>query len=195
MGNNGAARDGSESDEQLVARVRAGDVVAVERLVQRHVDTAFAVALAIIGNRDDAEDVCQDAIVRALERIADCRRPDRFGAWLAEITRNHAHSLRARHRLRNAEPLVDDSAFARGLASDGAELADLRRRLEAALGALSEAQRLIVLLHDLQGYQHQEIAGMLRISETASRQYLFVARKHLKASRGTTLMDDYFRKR
>lgn len=185
----------SETDEQLVARVRAGDVVAVEQLVQRHVDTAFAVALAIVGNREDAEDVCQDAMVRALEHIGDCRNPARFGPWLGEIARNRAYSRRAYVKVRRAESIAEDSAFAREAASDGAEQAELRRRLELALDALSETQRLVVLLHDLQGYPHAEIGAMLGMTDTASRQYLFVARKRLKASLGSTFMEDYLRER
>jgi RNA polymerase sigma-70 factor (ECF subfamily) len=193
MGANKAGPAGPETDERLVARVRAGDVSAVERLVERHVDTAFAVALAVVGDRDEAEDVCQDAMVRALERIAECRQPARFGAWLAEITRNRAHSMRDYRRVRAALPIAENSALARGVASDAVERAELRRRLEIALDALSETQRLVVLLHDLQGYPHVEIADLLGISETGSRQYLFVARKHLRAHLGTTLMEDYLR--
>jgi RNA polymerase sigma-70 factor (ECF subfamily) len=192
MDEHGAGSAGPETDERLVARVRAGDVSAVERLVERHVDTAFAVALAIIGDRDEAEDVCQDAMVRALERIADCRQPARFGAWLAEITRNRAHSMRDYLRVRKALPIAEDSAFARDAASNAVEQSELRHRLEIALGTLSETQRLVVLLHDSQGYPHLEIAELLGISETASRQYLFVARKHLRAHLGT-LMEDYLR--
>src|SRR5579862_8520981 len=109
MGEHGADPAGPETDERLVARVRAGDVAAVERLVQRHVDMAFAVALAILGDRDEAEDVCQDALVRALDKIAECRQPDRFGPWLAEITRNRAHNARDYRRVRTAVPITEDS--------------------------------------------------------------------------------------
>src|SRR5438105_2856223 len=65
-------------DAELVAHIRHGDAVAADELVRRHFRAAYAVALALLGNAMDAEDVCQDAFVRALERIEKCRKPDRF---------------------------------------------------------------------------------------------------------------------
>ena len=78
-------------------------------------------------------------------------------------------------------------------ASEGVERAELRRRIHVALGALTEMQRLVVFLHDMQGYAHHEIAELLHISETSSRQYLFVARKRLRTDLGPELMEDYAR--
>jgi RNA polymerase sigma factor (sigma-70 family) len=137
MRDNGAEPEGPDSDRGLVARARAGDAFAVERLVRRHIDTAFAVAFAIVGDRDEAEDVCQEAVLRALDRLGDCRHPERFGAWLGEIARNHAHSRRAYRKVREALPIAEDSASARGMTSDDAERQDLRSRLETALRGLS----------------------------------------------------------
>jgi RNA polymerase sigma-70 factor (ECF subfamily) len=190
MTTNGTAPD---DDTHLVARAIGGDDAAIERLVRRHIDTAFAVAYAIVGDRDEAEDVCQDAMVRALEHLGDCRHPERFGAWLAEIVRNRAHNMRAYRKVRATHALVEGTARSPNGASDGVERAELRRRLNVALGALTEMQRLVVFLHDMQGYAHHEIAELLHISETSSRQYLFVARKQLRADLGPTLMEDYAR--
>lgn len=176
------------NDSELVARAVAGDETAVEQLVRRHIDTAFAVALAVLGDRDEAEDVCQDAMVRALERLGDCRHPERFGAWLAEIVRNRAHNVRAYAKVRAAQAISEQTAHAPNGTSDSVERAELRRRLEMALGTLTEMQRLVVFLHDMQGYAHHEIADLLAISETSARQYLFVARKRLRV-----LMEDYAR--
>jgi len=193
MVNNGAHPDGPESDQRLVARARVGDADAREMLIRRYVDTAYAVALAIVHDRDEAEDVCQDSLVRALDHLADCRHPDRFGAWLCRIVQSRAHNARASRRVRGALVLGEDTAHAPERASDGAERSELRRRLETALATLSETERLVVLLHDLQGYMHKEIADMLSISETASRQHLFVARKGLRSILGLALIEDYTR--
>jgi|SRR5579862_1640110 len=190
MTTNGTAPD---DDARLVARAVMGDDAAIEKLVRRHIDAAFAVALAVLGDRDEAEDVCQDAMVRALERLGDCRHPERFGAWLAEIVRNRAHNSRAYAKVRATQELAEHTAPSPNGASEGVERAELRRRIHVALGALTEMQRLVVFLHDMQGYAHHEIAELLHISETSSRQYLFVARKRLRTDLGPELMEDYAR--
>jgi RNA polymerase sigma factor (sigma-70 family) len=193
MATNGTApaSPASDDDARLVARALAGDDGAAEHLVRRHLGAAFAIALAVIGDRDEAEDVCQDAVVRALERLGNCRHPERFGAWLAEIVRNRAHNLRAYRRVRATLSITERSAYAPGEASDAAERSELTQCLQKALGALTEMQRLVVFLHDLQGYAHHEIAELVHISETSSRQHLFVARKRLRADLGPTLIEDY----
>lgn len=190
MTTNGTAPD---DDSRLVARAVAGEEAAVEQLVRRHIEMAFAVAFAILGDRDEAEDVCQDAMVRALERLGDCRHPARFRAWLAEIVRNRAHNVRAYAQVRATEAISERSARSPNGASDSVERAELRRRLQTALYALTEMQRLVVFLHDMQGYEHHEIAELLHISETSSRQYLFVARKRLREDLGPRLIEDYAR--
>ncbi len=179
-----------DDDARLVARALAGDANAVERLVRRHIDAAFAIALTIVGDRDEAEDVCQDALWRAVERLGECRHPERFRAWLGEIVRNRAHNVR---RTRATQAISERSAYIPDEPSDSAERAELKGRLRSALDALTEIQRLVVFLHDMQGYAHHEIAELLRISETSSRQHLFVARKRLRADLGPTLMEDYVR--
>ena len=72
--------DSGETDGILVARVRLGDSKAFDQLVRRHLRLAHSVARSTLENPDDADDVCQDAFIRALERIDDCRDPERFGA-------------------------------------------------------------------------------------------------------------------
>jgi RNA polymerase sigma-70 factor (ECF subfamily) len=180
-----------DSDRHVVERARTGDRRAAEALVRRHLGTAYGVALAVLADRDEAEDVCQDAMVRMLERLGDCRNPDRFVPWLAEIVRNHAYNRRAYRRVREAASLDHASAASAEKASDLAERGELRRRLERALASLTVVQRLVVILHDMQDHTHREIAQLLRLSETASRQHLFVARKRLRAHLGPALLEDY----
>lgn len=176
------AKDPTDGD--LVARTRRGDPTAFDRLVRRHYRAAYAVAMAILRLRSDAEDVCQDAWVRALERIDDCREPDRFVSWFLQIVRNRARNHLDYRRIRFTEPL--DDAIATSAQSDlsgpGQELdrKRLRERLERSLAGISEVQREIVLLHDLEGWSHRDIAGLLEISEVMSRQHLFQARRRLR---------------
>jgi RNA polymerase sigma-70 factor, ECF subfamily len=171
-------------DRDLVMRARGGDAAAFASLVRRHSRAAYAVALSVLANRGDAEDVCQDAWVRALERLDDCRQPDRFAGWLLRIVRNRALNHLEYRRVRRAEDL--ESAFGvegppgGGDASRGIEQARLRERLERALREIPDAQREVLLLHDLTGWDHRAIAGSLGITENLCRQRLFQARTRMR---------------
>jgi RNA polymerase sigma-70 factor (ECF subfamily) len=169
------------SDAELVARIRSEDAAAFEILMRRHFRMAFLVAFAQLGDRTDAEDVCQDAFLRCWERIDDCREPARVSAWIATIVRNAAHNRRDYLRVRLAEPIDAAAAIASVSATDaGAERHELRARLTRALRELSPTQREIVLLHDLEGWKHGEIATRLDLSELMSRRHLSDARKRLR---------------
>src|SRR5262249_11553112 len=124
-------------DEELVARVRRGDVRAADELVRRHFRAAYAVALAVLRNPMDAEDACQDALVRALERIDDCRNPARFLFWMLQIVRNRARNLRAYRRVRGGPSLEEVQEPGSGDERAGVERAELRALLLRALHALS----------------------------------------------------------
>ncbi len=168
------------ADALLVAGTRSGDVGAFDALVRRHYRAAFSVALAICGSRADAEDVCQDAFIKALERIDSCRTPEKFVGWLCEIVRNRALNHLEKMRVRAAEPLQDDSAATGTTPQDTMERRELGRQLETALSKLPPKQREVVLLHDLDGWSHREIAAMIGTSEVMSRQHLFNARQVLR---------------
>lgn len=171
-------------DAILVARARRGDREAFEELIRRHFGAAFATALAVLGNRMDAEDVCQDALLRALERLDQLRRPERFAPWLLQIVRNRARNYRSYRRVRAAVPLEDVSATSADDPSRAAERSELASRLETALAELSGVQREVVLLHDMEGWKHREIAEALDVSEGMSRQHLFNARRALRRRLG-----------
>ncbi len=169
------------TDSRLVARALAGETRAFEELVRRHLRSAHAVALGVLGNPADAEDVCQDAFLTALERLEECRDPKRFAAWLMRIVRNRALNFRASRSLRQGVPLEE----AAGKSGSGdpqreAERSEARERLLAALSGLPESQREVVLLHDLEGWRHREIAELLGTSEGAVRVRLHEARRRLR---------------
>jgi RNA polymerase sigma-70 factor, ECF subfamily len=172
-----------ETDARLVALAREGERSAFEKLVRRHLDTAYAVALAELADPKDAEDAVQDSFITALERLDDCRDPSAFGAWLRQIVRNRSRTVRRRERVRQTEQL--ETAVV-GAASTSSPLRDLERlelrnRLEQALGALTETQRTVVLMHDLEGYRHREIAAELGLPEGTVRSHLFLARRALRS--------------
>lgn len=164
----------------LVRRVQRGEPRAFEGLAKAFLRAAYSVALAIVRRPSDAEDVAQDALLIAFERIDTCRDPARFGGWLMQITRNQARNFLDRRRLRDV-PAQEPSEF-----SIGTQAADdrgpERARLLSALELLSEAQREVVLLHDLEGWTHAEIGRALELSEVMSRQHLFQARRVLRGA-------------
>ena len=168
------------TDAELVEQARRGSERAFELLVRRHVDAAHSVALRLVDDDSDAEDVVQDGFIKALDRLDDCREPSRFRAWLLTIVRNHAHNVRKRERLRRGEALngVHRSGAPSPLLS--AERTETMERITAALDELTELQRRVVELHDFEGWKHAEIGEKLGISSGASRFNLHAARKKLR---------------
>lgn len=184
------ASPASESDASLVARVRAGEADAFDRLARRHYRTAFAVALARTTNRADAEDVCHDAFVRAAERLEQCRNPERFAAWLCMIVRNRARNARAKAFVRRTLSLEHSSAASGDDPHQSLERSELRKQLVWALAKLSRVEREVVLLHDLNDLTHAEVAAIVGTSPGMSRQHLFKARRRLRALLGELTADD-----
>lgn len=174
------ARESAATDAELVEGARLGDAAAFEALVRRYARAAFAVALSRTRDDQDAEDACQDAFVRALERLEECRRPSQFAGWLLAIVRTTAQNVRRREHVRRAAPLHTADIASRDSPPRDAERSELRARLTAALGTLTVEESDVVLLHDLEGRTHREIAGALGISEVSSRQRLFQARTRLR---------------
>lgn len=168
---------------RLVERARRGDAGAFEQLVRLHVGVAFAVARSVVPTRADAEDVVQDALLRAWDRLDQCRDPSRFKAWLVAIVRSVALNHRSRER-RFAAVSLDAVPVPMDPSSDsGGGLArrEAREKLDRVVNELNEAQRAVLLLHDLEGYSHAEIASQLDISNEMSRRYLSDAKRLLRA--------------
>jgi RNA polymerase sigma-70 factor, ECF subfamily len=156
--------------------------------VRRHLRAAHTAALAVAGGAADADDVCQDAFMTALERLDSCRPEEKFRPWLLTIVRNRAIDLRRRQRVRAAEPLeTAEPATAGNVRSAepsplrAAERADARAHLQAAVAGLTDVRREVLLLHDLDGWSHPEIAAHLGLAVGTVRAHLFWARRDLRA--------------
>jgi len=182
------------ADAALVRRARTGDREAFGRLVRAHLPAAHAAALGVLGLTEDADDVCQDAFVTALERLDRCRPEEKFRPWLLTIVRNRALDLRRRRRVRAADSL--DEGGAASPASVGAsplraaERADARDHLAAALATLTDVRRDVLLLHDLEGWTHPEIAEHLGLAVGTVRAHLFWARRDLRRRLSDELRGD-----
>jgi len=175
-----AARIPEQDEAALVARVRAGDRAAFGVLAERYAGVARRVARAVLGDPDDADDAAQDALLSALVKLDqyDPRRP--FGPWLLGIVANAATDRRRRRKVRRAESL-DPALVAGGTRPDAAaEQRALAERLRGALAELSERRRLAVVLFDVEGYSHAEIARILGIPEGTVRSEVFHARRRLR---------------
>ena len=167
-------------DGKLVRLARAGDGAAFGLLVQRYMRAAYAVAYSVTGRHEDAEDAAQEAFMVALSRLEECRSPGKFAGWLMTIVRNRSRNLVRRETLRSTDQ-VPVSARSKTPGPDRVtERAELRGRLDAALNELPEVQREIVLLHDLEGWKHREIAERLEIPSGTVRSHLHFARKMLR---------------
>lgn len=174
------ARIPAGDEAELVARTLAGDRPAFGILVERYAGQARRVARAVLADPDDADDAAQDAFLSALVKLAqyDPARP--FGPWLMRIVANAATDRRRRRAIRRTEPL-DLGLVGGGIRPDvAAERAALGDRLRAALDELPPRRRLAVVLFDVEGYSHAEIAEALGIPEGTVRSEVFHARRRLR---------------
>jgi RNA polymerase sigma-70 factor (ECF subfamily) len=174
----------------LVRRSLAGDATAYTALVDRYFDAAFAVARRLTTSLEDAEDACQEALARAYFRLERCGEPEKFGPWLMQIVRHHAHNVRRYQALRAAVSLDEAPEPASPIfASREAEESELRARLQISLAALSPAQRAVLRHHEVDGWTHAQISASLGISVLMSRRHLSDARALLRETLGDTAKD------
>jgi len=169
-----------QTDGELVHRARKGNEIAFGLLVERYQRPAYAVALSITGRHEDAEDAAQESFLVALDRLDECRSPDRFGGWLMTIVRNRSRNLIRRESIRETDELPPGARSRVPTPDRVAETTELRGLLEGALKQLPEVQREIVLLHDLEGWKHREIAERLELPSGTVRSHLHFARKALR---------------
>lgn len=169
------------TDALLVERVRRGEVEAYGELVRRHMRRAFSIAYRIVRHREDAEDVVQDAFVRALERLDTLKRGRPFHPWFYRIVVNRALSCWRSRAVRAAEA-VPEEAVGDSTPEGDAERSELRRRLAEALDALPESERIVVQLSELEGLTSAEIAEIVGEPAGTVRYRLHQARRRLRAA-------------
>lgn len=170
----------STSDADLVRRACVGDAGAFSELVRRYQRAAYSVALGVTGRHEDAEDAAQESFLVALDRLEECRKPERFAGWFTTIVRNRARNLVRRERLREGEPIPVQARTGTPGPDRAAERMQLRERLREALEELPPVQREIVLLHDMEGWKHREIAERLDMPSGTVRSHLHFARRSLR---------------
>lgn len=169
-----------DPDAELVERVRRGDAAAFDLLVGRHMRRAFAIAYRLLGQREDAEDLVQDAFVAALERIDSFETGRSFAPWLARIVVNRGLNARKARALRAAEPLPEQVAAVSAQPDRAAERSELQQRLRQVLAALPERQRIAVELFELEGFSGAEVAEIMGLPAGTVRWHLHEGRKALR---------------
>jgi RNA polymerase sigma-70 factor (ECF subfamily) len=175
-----AAVNALSEDAALAAACRSGDLRAYERLYALHGARMKNLARNVLGNPIDAEDAVQDTFLKVQRSIASFRGQSSFVTWTYRILINTCYDAR-RSRLRKKEVANDDTEETPRLEprAPGAH-PTLRMALERALAKLTQHQRNVFLLYEVEGFRHAEIAGMLEMTETASKNTLFQAKKNLR---------------
>jgi RNA polymerase sigma-70 factor (ECF subfamily) len=166
--------EGEGRDSALVNLARRGDESAFRALYRQHTPRAFAIVMRMLAwRRADAEDVVQEAWLRAAAGLARFRGDSTFGTWFTGI------AIRCAHEYLRRRPLADDAdAVGRLAARDGPR--DLALDLERGVAALPDGYRTVLVLHDVHGYTHGEIARLLDIDEGTSKSQLFRARRAVR---------------
>lgn len=170
-------------DGALLRRARAGDRTAFSDLVRLHQDEVYTLALRLLADRELAADVSQEAFVRAWRAMPQFRGDALFSTWMHRITVNVAWTQRRRQLRHRADPI--DEAFIEPAAETisperAAESADVSDRLREALASLSAPVRAVVVLKDVYGWRHGEIADHLGITVTAAKVRLHRGRRALR---------------
>lgn len=167
-----------------VARAAAGDRSAFERVYREHVNRVFSLCARMAGDRTRAEELTQDVFVRAWEKLTLFRGESSFSTWLHRLTVNvvlNARKTEGRQRARIEEPGDDDDGIDALPGTIGSPLApgDLLD-LEEAVTKLPPGARRVFVLHDVEGYKHEEIAEMLGVTSGATKAQLHRARLLLR---------------
>ncbi len=168
-------------DRSLIARVLAGDAGAERELYEAHVDRVFRLVYRLAGDGDRAQDYTQETFIRAFARLGEFRGEAALSTWLCSIAVSVAlNGIRKTRRLRAREVALDEMP-ARAAAVPDAE-PDLKARLARAIDGLPEGYRTVFLMHDVEGYTHEEIGRVLGVRPGTSKAQLFRARAKLRAA-------------
>jgi RNA polymerase sigma-70 factor, ECF subfamily len=172
--------DARVEDAALASGCRSGDLRAYERLYSLHGARMKNLARNLLGNLVDAEDAVQETFLKVQRNVASFRGQSSFVTWTYRILVNTCYDAR-RKQARKKEVADDETSDARypELRAPGAH-PSLCLALERALAELTRHQRDVFLLYEVEGFRHAEIAGMLDITETASKNTLFQAKKNLR---------------
>lgn len=183
---------GTQADEQsLIRRAREGDLGAYDTLVQRYQERIFATVYHMTSNHEDANDLAQEAFIKAFRALKTFKGDSSFFTWVYRIAVNRTLNFLSQRKRRAQMSLNDLDASAESdpeilaLISDKTPrrelgLIELQEKLNEAMQKLSETHRLVVTLHDIQGLSHEEISKIMETNTGTVRSRLFYARQQLQ---------------
>jgi RNA polymerase sigma-70 factor, ECF subfamily len=171
------------AERALVRDAQAGDLAAFEKLYRQNLGRVYAVCLRMAGDAALAEELAQDVFVRAWEKLGSFRGDSAFSSWLYPLTVNLALSERRSRRRRTARVMAteDPTVFEKPIARDDH---DAGFDLDKALKTLPPGARSVFVLHDIEGYRHEEIARLTGVATGTSKAQLHRARRLLREALG-----------
>ncbi len=176
------SRHGPDDEAAWIRAARAGDAGAFRNLVERHQGSAVNLAFRMLRSRTDAEEVAQDAFVRAWRALPEFRGESRFGTWLHRIVVRRAldRAERLKVRSRREAPLDDSIDRIADPQSDGPDLPELRRRLDAAMEILDERERLAITLYYHEDRSVESVSAVMDLPDGTVKTLLHRARARLR---------------
>ena len=172
------------SDLELAQKSAAGDTEAFGELYRRHFRRVYALCLRMTGNPTQAEDLTQEVFIQVFNKIGSFRGDSAFTTWIHRITVNQV-LMHFRKRSTKSEVTTDDGEtpiqIVRGTENQNAMPIIDRIALEKAVAQLPPGYRNVFVLHDVEGYEHEEIAKMLGFAEGTSKSQLHKARLKLRS--------------
>jgi RNA polymerase sigma-70 factor (ECF subfamily) len=179
-----------DGDIELVRRVRQGDEAAFRRVVDIHGPRLYLLAMSMLGNREDAQDVVQETFVGAFRGLRGFQGRSTVKTWLTRILMNNVANLRRSRHLRKTLPLGEaEEQLGEALAELATETgrADVRMDIAAVLSRLPQEHREVIVLREIQSMTYDEIAAALGVPRGTVESRLFRARQKLKEILGDYL--------
>ncbi len=181
-----------EQDAEAVARILAGDTSAYDQLIDKYQRRAVSVAYRLLGNLNDAMDVCQEAYLRAYRSLESLQEKHRFGAWLMRIVSNLSLNYRRGRRTQISLSVHDDDSSPAEMqladegrrevsGADALQSRELGSEIEKAVDSLPPQQRLALILFAIEQRPQKEVAEIMECSVEMVKWNVFQARKALKA--------------
>lgn len=166
------------NESQLIARVIAGDRLAGRALYDAHAPRVYSLAYRLSGDEEKAREFTQDTFIRAFSRLSQFRGDAAFSTWLHRIVVTVASNARRRDLRFGREVELDEAHSVE--ASSPESDPDLKECISRAVDRLSDAYRTTLIMHDIEGYTHAEIAGILGVPEGTCKSRLSAARAQLR---------------
>jgi RNA polymerase sigma-70 factor (ECF subfamily) len=181
----------SADDPTLVRAAQTGDMLAFEELVARHRDKIYARAFSMMRNEDEAVDLSQEAWVKGWQRLHQFQGESSFGTWMTRIVINLCLDQLRKHKRQRTESIEEMTEESGGVERQmpvvtinptaRLERAELRARIDRALGQLSHEHRTVLVLHEFEDLEYKEIAKVMECSIGTVMSRLFYARRKMAA--------------